>query len=318
MPLRLEALQRLSRLQIRAISPKFLPLMQVASISQREKKRKAKLDPYKWAQAQQRKNANLERRQELEKQRSEEWGHSAWGKTTPFLESLDSAGQEKFTPIRKGPMDEILEKARPLPTTPGLRNHFLTDAEVNEAIQHAQILTRRIEPLVTVQKMGGNDSKGAGSSNMDKDLEQHLKAKIVIDRITALDHGTSRDRYRANVTRIINEFGRHKTDKFLKPKPKGILSNPRVEKPKRAGPDTGSSEVQIALLTAKIRNLSKALDINRGYRDKANKRNLRLLVHRRQKLLQYMQRSERGSERWTHMLEKLGLTPATWMGEITV
>jgi ribosomal protein S15 len=86
--------------------------------------------------------------------------------------------------------------------------------------------------------------------------------------------------------------------------------------PDRAGPDTGSSEVQIAILTAKIRTLTKALDINRGYKDKHNKRNLRLLVHRRQKLLAYMERKERGSERWTRMIEKLGLTPATWRGQI--
>ncbi|PHH83811.1 hypothetical protein CDD82_46 [Ophiocordyceps australis] len=317
MPPRLEVLQRLSRLQIQTTCPKLLPLMQVANISQREKKRKAKLDPYKWAQAQQRKNANLERRHQLEKQRSDEWGHPAWGKTTPFLESLDSAGQEKSTPVRKGPMDEILEENLPLPTTPGLRNHFLTDNEVEKAIQYAKILTKPTEPLVPVQMV--TSTEGDDSEDRDKFLEErHRKAKIAIDRITSLDHGTASDRYHANVTRIINEFGRHKTDKFLKQKPKGILSSHPVKKPKRSGPDTGSSEVQIALLTAKIRNLGKVLSINRGYKDKANKRNLRLLVHRRQKLLQYMQRSERGSERWTHMLEKLGLTPANWMGEITV
>ena len=85
----------------------------------------------------------------------------------------------------------------------------------------------------------------------------------------------------------------------------------------RAGPDTGSSEVQIAILTAKINVLADVLEA-RGSKDKVNKRNLRLLVHRRQKLLTYMKRKERGGERWTHLIQQLGLTEATYKGEISL
>lgn len=102
--------------------------------------------------------------------------------------------------------------------------------------------------------------------------------------------------------------------------PDEVASEPAASKPVsifRAGPDTGSSEVQIGILTAKIRILAdRYAGENRN--DKVNKRNLRLLLHRRQKLLKYMEKKERGSDRWQNMIEKLGLTEATWKGEIEV
>jgi ribosomal protein S15 len=85
----------------------------------------------------------------------------------------------------------------------------------------------------------------------------------------------------------------------------------------RAGPDTGSSEVQIAILTAKIRALANFLE-TRGKMDKVNKRNLRLLVHRRQKLLAYLRRKDRGGPRWMYVTNTLGLTEGTWKGEISL
>ncbi|UNI19882.1 hypothetical protein JDV02_006026 [Purpureocillium takamizusanense] len=316
MPPRLEALQRLGTVSLclrpatRPSPPNFLPVIQTASLSMREKKRNAKQDPYKWAQAQQRKNANLKRREELQKQRDEAWGDPVWGKTTPFLESLDSAGQESVSEVPRDPSGNLLAEPHELPTSPGLRNHFLTDAELDDAAKHAYALTK---PMVGVVESQMDSTTEEERNKLHE--QKHHKALEALRRITSLRNGSARDRYHANVRRIIDEFGRHKTDKFLAPKPESIMPN-TTPMPGRAGPDTGSSEVQIAILTAKIRALAKALEINRGNKDKHNKRNLRLLLHRRQKLLAYMERKERGSERWTHMLEKLGLTPATWKGQI--
>ncbi|GAB0137294.1 ribosomal protein S15 precursor-like protein [Epichloe bromicola] len=316
MPPRIEVLQRLGTVNLclrpatRAATPNFLPVIQTANLSQREKKRKAKQDPYKWAQAQQRKNANLKRREELQKQRDEAWGNPVLGKTTPFLESLDTAGQVGQSEVPRDASGNILGTPHELPTTPGLRNHFLTDAELEEATKHAYALGKPIIGLVSAQMSSGLEE------DPERKYEQnHAKAVEALRRITSLRNSSARDRFHANIRRIVDEFGRHKTDKFLAPKPQSINPN-TIPMPGRAGPDTGSSEVQIAILTAKIRTLSKALLVNRGYKDKHNKRNLRLLVHRRQKLLAYMERRERGSERWTHMIEKLGLTPATWKGQI--
>lgn len=232
------------------------------------------------------------------------------GKTTPFLESLDTSGQVGQSEVPRDASGNILGTPHELPTTPGLRNHFLTDAELEEATKHAYALGKPIIGVVSAQM-----SSGLEEDTERKYEQNHAKAVEALRRITSLRNSSARDRFHANVRRIVDEFGRHKTDKFLAPKPQSINPN-TIPMPGRAGPDTGSSEVQIAILTAKIRNLSKALLVNRGYKDKHNKRNLRLLVHRRQKLLAYMERRERGSERWTHMIEKLGLTPATWKGQI--
>jgi len=124
---------------------------------------------------------------------------------------------------------------------------------------------------------------------------------------------------RVNKQRCIETFGRHETDQILPPKlPSFVKRGPDaapagIDTP-RAGPDTGSSEVQIAILTAKIRALSKTLH----KKDQANKRNLTLLVHKRQKLLKYLRRKDRGGPRWQNLIQILGLTRASWEGEITL
>lgn len=292
-------------------TPNFLPIIQTANLSQREKKRKAKQDPYRWAQAQQRKAANVQRREELSRERDEAWGDPIKGQTTPFIESLESAGQKATREAAEAASNEAAS-TQELPISPELRNYFLTNSELEEAVKHAYTLTKPMIGVVESQM-----EPGSGEDKKKEHEERHEKAIEALRRITALNNSSARDRFHANVRRIVDEFGRHNTDKTLTPKPKSIHPN-TVPMPGRSGPDTGSSEVQIAILTTKIHNLSQALQINRGYKDKHNKRNLRLLMHRRQKLMKYMDRKERGSERWTHMVEKLGLTPATWKDQISL
>ncbi|KAF4992874.1 hypothetical protein FGRMN_6875 [Fusarium graminum] len=317
MPPRIPALPRLGSLNLclrpatKPATPNFLPIVQTANLSQREKKRKAKQDPYRWAQAQQRKAANVQRREELSLERDEAWGDPIKGKTTPFVESLESAGQDA-TSRAAAETSGGDTTSQELPTSPELRNYFLTNSELEEAVKHAYTLTKPLIGVVESQM-----EPGSGEDKMKEHEQRHEKAMEALRRITALNNSSARDRFHANVRRIVDEFGRHNTDKILKPKPKSIHPN-TVPMPGRSGPDTGSSEVQIAILTTKIHNLSQALQINRGYKDKHNKRNLRLLLHRRQKLMKYMDRKERGSERWTHMVEKLGLTPATWKDQISL
>lgn len=272
----------------------------------REKKRKMKQDPYRWAQAQQRKNANLERRAELQKDKDAAWGDPIWGKTTPFVESLDSAGQIAISETTK----DADGNPSSLPTSIGMRNHFLSDAELEDAAKDAYTLTK---PVVGVLESQMDPQTEAERKRLHD--QKHFKALDAMRRITSLRNSSAKDRFHVNVRRIVDEFGRQNTDKVVAQKPLSITPN-TVPMPTRAGPDTGSSEVQIAILTAKIRNLASVLEQNRGYKDKHNKRNLRVLVHKRQKLLKYMELKERGSGRWTNMIEKLGITPAMWKGQI--
>ena len=67
--------------------------------------------------------------------------------------------------------------------------------------------------------------------------------------------------------------------------------------------DTGSSEVQIALLTARVKHLTEHLRVNR--KDFHSRRGLIAMTARRRKLLEYLKRTE--FNRYTAILEKLGL-----------
>lgn len=286
--------------------PQFLPITQTANLSLRERKRKAKQDPYKYAQAQQRKNVNLKRRGELEAERNAGWGDAVWGKDTPFVKSLAATNKEF---VAQGGLDA----SKPVEAQDRLRNFFLTDAELERAGERAFALSKPVSGVVDWQMDPAQKEKELDTLHQEK----HDRAMEALKRITSLRNSSAKDRYHVNVRRIIEEFGRHKTDGVLAPKPDSINPSTAAEVP-RGGPDTGSSEVQIGILTAKIRNLAGVLEQNRGHKDKHNKRNLRVLVHKRQRLLKYMERKERGSERWTNMIEKLGLTPATWKGQISM
>lgn len=67
--------------------------------------------------------------------------------------------------------------------------------------------------------------------------------------------------------------------------------------------DTGSADVQIALLTARINHLTEHLKSNA--KDHSSRRGLLMLVARRRKLLDYLKRT--ASTRYKAVLEKLSL-----------
>ena len=67
--------------------------------------------------------------------------------------------------------------------------------------------------------------------------------------------------------------------------------------------DTGSSEIQIALLTEKIENLSK--HIKKFKKDKHSSTGLLKAVNRRKKLLDYLKRNKIDS--YKNVLSKLNL-----------
>ena len=193
----------------------------------------------------------------------------------------------------------------------GHLNHGVNREELAKALEFSRFLT---EPINI-------------SSQPGKEVPEHVRraweardrnAAEAVRRIVNLSNGSSKHRTKKNIQRIVDTFGRHITDRTFKPKaPPANVSAQVMEPTPRAGPDTGSSEVQIGILTAKIRVLADRYE-GENRNDKINKRNLRLLLHRRQKLLAYMERKERGSQRWFNMIETLGLTPACWKGQIAV
>ncbi|CAA7268427.1 unnamed protein product [Cyclocybe aegerita] len=78
--------------------------------------------------------------------------------------------------------------------------------------------------------------------------------------------------------------------------------------------DPGRTEVQVALLTYKIRNLWKHLPQFKA--DVANRRSLRKLIHQRGALLRYLRNNNR--DRYETVLEQLALEPEAVEGELVV
>jgi small subunit ribosomal protein S15 len=71
----------------------------------------------------------------------------------------------------------------------------------------------------------------------------------------------------------------------------------------RANGDTGSAEVQIALLTERINELTEHLREHR--KDHHSRRGLLMLVGRRRRLLRYLERAD--LERYRSVVAELGL-----------
>lgn len=67
--------------------------------------------------------------------------------------------------------------------------------------------------------------------------------------------------------------------------------------------DTGSAEVQIAVLTEHIKNLTEHLKVHK--KDFATRRGLLMMVGRRSKFLKYLRRTD--PERYTSIVQRLGL-----------
>ena len=76
-----------------------------------------------------------------------------------------------------------------------------------------------------------------------------------------------------------------------------------IEEHKRGDNDTGSTEVQVALLTARIEHLQDHFKTHK--KDHHSRRGLLMLVNRRRSLLDYLHRKD--AERYKALIQKLGL-----------
>ncbi|WP_372806179.1 30S ribosomal protein S15 [Pontiella sp.] len=72
---------------------------------------------------------------------------------------------------------------------------------------------------------------------------------------------------------------------------------------KRSEQDTGSVEVQVALLTSRIKELTEHLKIHS--KDHSSRRGLIMMVNKRRKLLSYLQK--KNDARYKELIGKLGL-----------
>lgn len=76
-----------------------------------------------------------------------------------------------------------------------------------------------------------------------------------------------------------------------------------IEEHKRGDNDTGSPEVQVALLTARIAHLTEHFKTHK--KDHHSRRGLLQMVNRRRRLLDYLHRKD--AKRYRELITKLGL-----------
>ncbi len=67
--------------------------------------------------------------------------------------------------------------------------------------------------------------------------------------------------------------------------------------------DTGSPEVQVAILTERIRNLTEHFKVH--HKDNHSRRGLLMMVNKRRSLLAYLKKKD--VERYNSLIQKLGL-----------
>lgn len=82
-----------------------------------------------------------------------------------------------------------------------------------------------------------------------------------------------------------------------------VQSGEVIKNHARAANDTGSPEVQVALITARIEMLSKHFEGHK--KDHHSRRGLLKLVNQRRQLLAYLKRKD--DARYRALIEKLGL-----------
>ncbi|MBR6748206.1 MAG: 30S ribosomal protein S15 [Clostridia bacterium] len=85
---------------------------------------------------------------------------------------------------------------------------------------------------------------------------------------------------------------------LLKDQKTAIIENNRIH-----ATDTGSPEVQIAILTTRIAELTEHLKVHK--KDKHSQRGLLMMVGQRRKLLNYLQKKD--IARYRAIIEKLGI-----------
>ncbi|ODV62434.1 mitochondrial 37S ribosomal protein uS15m, partial [Ascoidea rubescens DSM 1968] len=128
--------------------------------------------------------------------------------------------------------------------------------------------------------------------------QESILSRISDSLITKEDILAEEENKRQAISRILN------IKNTSTPDLKKLAINLAVDEFKRADGDTGSSEVQAAVLTIKI--IFKYNHMKKFKNDFANIRGLGQLVQERQKTLKYLKKNN--PEQYFYVIEKLGLT----------
>jgi ribosomal protein S15 len=228
-----------------------------------------------------------------------------WGQDSDFIKSLK-------TPVPQSLVkDTIADKNSPVSNTyanPSERltalNFRVPEHKLEEQLQKTRLLSithynplQNIGASALLDDASESDELAKNMKSNQREREEALdrNATLALKRILSAELSNSDQQLKRDIDRCVEVFGRHNTDPDLSKKEHF-----------RVGRDTGSSEVQIAILTVKILNLARACS-GKGRHDKSNKRHLQMFIHKRQKLLDYFKRRENGGPRYQNLINQLGL-----------
>ncbi|GJJ70706.1 small subunit ribosomal protein S15 [Entomortierella parvispora] len=202
----------------------------------------------------------------------------------PATTASSSKSAFSFSPSSSSPLSSSIfgssSSRTPLVVStsePSGYQHFLEDQEVD-------LLFNKV-PEVQVQELMVRSTL----VNEKNQLPIEKQKAELVRRITALENGNAKQLTLENVRRARLAF-------------------------QRMEGDTGSPEVQAAVMTVRIQNLHNHIQNNK--KDKHNYRRLRMLIHQRQTVLKYLKKAY--PDRYHVCLDRLGLEPRAIEDEIVV
>jgi small subunit ribosomal protein S15 len=217
--------------------------------------------------------------------------------------------------------DAPADNAFPLPNRPSLfSNHLTSETDLDFLFKHLpEAGLARATYLAESATSPDELSRRAA-----EETPAQVQASEQLMRILDLRNAASRGIRTVNVRRIVEVFGgpvdASASDSSASPSTPSPSSSsntpPQVERL-----DTGSSQVQAAILTHRIRLLADHIAANP--RDVHNRKNLRALVHQRAKILRYYKKrvsrsNGEGLGVYEELLDKIGVDRRAVEGEITV
>ena len=119
-------------------------------------------------------------------------------------------------------------------------------------------------------------------------------------------HGSQRKARRAQLSQAARKAGRTRRKGGVKPSKLSISKERTAELVAEFGAnehDTGNPDVQVAILSERIRNLTEHLKTHK--KDNHSRRGLMMLIGKRRGLLKYIK--ERDIERYRALIKKLGI-----------
>lgn len=147
-----------------------------------------------------------------------------------------------------------------------------------ESSSSSTAMDAAMDPEARERRVAKEEPTSSSSKDFEEEAMSQQQRPDLVERYMSLEMGSRKDRTRATLQEVAKEFARFPGD-------------------------TGSSDVQVALLTSKIALLAE--HVKAHPKDHSSRRGLRAMLHGRRQLLQYLRRTQ--FDRYAKVISRLGL-----------